>query len=194
MSLITDPRVPLRRLNRFFIGGEWVKPSSDSTIDVIDSDTEQLYFSVPEAQAADMDLAIGAARHAFDRGPWPRMTHQERAGYLAAIADQIDARAADYGQIWPRESGVVHSVAEMMIPGDPAMYRFYASLADTYPFEQRVTPSPSPTPGGEFGLLVREPVGVVGAIIPWNGPLSLITAKVAPALLAGCTVVVKVSP
>ena len=96
--------------------------------------------------------------------------------------------------MWPRESGVVHSVAQMMIPGEPAMYRFYASLADTYPFEQQVTPSPSPTPGGEFGLLVREPVGVVGAIIPWNGPLSLITMKVAPALLAGCTVVVKVSP
>jgi aldehyde dehydrogenase (NAD+) len=194
VSLITDPQVPLRSLNRFFIGGEWVKPSSDSTIDVIDSNTEQLYFSVPEAQAADMDMAIGAARHAFDRGPWPRMTHRERAGYLAAIADQLDARTADYAQMWPRESGVVHSVAQMMIPGEPAMYRFYAGLADTYPFEQQVTPSPSPTPGGEFGLLVREPVGVVGAIIPWNGPLSLITIKVAPALLAGCTIVVKVSP
>lgn len=72
MSLTTDPRVPLRSPDRF-IGGEWVKPSSEATIDVIDSSTEQLSFRVPEAQAADKDFAIEAARRAFDRGPWPRM-------------------------------------------------------------------------------------------------------------------------
>jgi aldehyde dehydrogenase (NAD+) len=194
MSLMTDPRVPLRSPDRFFIGGEWVKPSSDATIDVIVSNTEELYFSVPEAQAADMDLAIGAARHAFDRGPWPRMTHVERAGYLRAMADQLEARAADYSQIWPRESGVVHSLAQLMASDGPTNFRFYADLANDYPFEEPFTPGPSMVPGGEFGLLVREPVGVVGAIIPWNGPLLLIVSKIAPALLAGCTVVVKVSP
>ena len=119
MSLTTDPRVPLRSPDRFFIGGEWVKPSSGSTIDVIDSDTEQLYFQVAEAQAADMDLAIGAARSAFDRGPWPRMTHAERAEYLRAMADKLAARCPDYSQMWPRESGVLHSIARSSERGNP---------------------------------------------------------------------------
>jgi hypothetical protein len=89
MTLATDPRVPLRSPDRFFIGGEWVAPSSDATIDVIDSGTEQVYFRVPEAQPADMDLAIEAARRAFDRGPWPRTTHAERAEFLRAMADKL---------------------------------------------------------------------------------------------------------
>ena len=83
MTTTTDPRVPLRSVDRFFIDGDWVAPGSDAMIDVIDSSTEQLYFRVPEAQPADMDSAIGAARRAFDRGPWPRMTHAERAGVSA---------------------------------------------------------------------------------------------------------------
>lgn len=194
MSLTTDPRVPLRSPDRFFIGGEWVKPSSGSTIDVIDSDTEQLYFQVAEAQAADMDLAIGASRRAFDHGPWPRMTHAERAGYLRAMADKLAARGPDYSQMWPRESGVLHSIARSSEPGNPQTLRFYADLANDYPFEEPFTPSPSGLPGGEFGLMVREPVGVVGAIIPWNGPMPLILSKMSPALLAGCTVIIKLSP
>ncbi|HTK64498.1 MAG TPA: aldehyde dehydrogenase, partial [Pseudonocardia sp.] len=165
-----------------------------SKIDVIDSDTELLYFSVAEAQAPDMDRAVTAAREAFDHGPWPKMSHSERAGHLNAIAEQLDQRADDYNDIWPRESGVVHSIAQFMSMDNPKVFRYYADLADTYPFEEEVTPSPSPLPGGDYGLLVREPVGVVGAIIPWNGPLMLIVGKIAPALLAGCTVIVKVSP
>ena len=194
MTLTADPRVPLRSPDRFFIGGEWVGPSSDATIDVIDSGTEQVYFRVPEAQPADMDLAIEAARRAFDRGPWPRMTHAERAEFLRAMADKLEARAADYSEIWPRESGVLHSIARGSEPGCPATLRYYADLAGDYRFEEPFTPSPSPLPGGKFGLLVREPVGVVGAIIPWNAPLPLIVHKLAPALLAGCTAIVKLSP
>lgn len=194
MSVITEPVVPLSNNDRFFIGGEWVKPSSDAVLDVIDSATEQLYFRVPEAQPSDMDLAIGAARRAFDRGPWSRMTHAERAGYLRAMADALEARADDYTAMWPRESGVVHAVAKAGQSGYPGTLRFYADLADDYPFEQPFTPSSAALAGGGYGLLVREPVGVVGAIIPWNAPLPLILIKVAPALLAGCTVIVKVSP
>jgi len=194
MTLTTGPRVPLRSPDRFYIGGDWVAPSTDSTIDVIDSSTEQLYFSVAEAQPADMDLAIESARRAFDRGPWPRMTHAERAEFLRAMADKLEARIADYTEMWPRESGVVHSIATFYESGSPATLRYYADLAGDFPFEERVTASPSPLPGGEFALLVREPVGVVGAIIPWNAPLMLIVGKIAPALLAGCTVIVKVSP
>jgi aldehyde dehydrogenase (NAD+) len=194
MSVTTGPVVPLSNNDRFFIGGEWVRPSSDAVLDVIDSATEQLYFQVPEAQPVDMDLAIGAARVAFDRGPWPRMTHIERAGYLRAMADRLEARADDYAAMWPHESGVLYAIAQAGRSGYPETLRYYADLADDYPFEEPFTPSSTTLAGGGYGLLVREPVGVVGAIIPWNAPLPLILIKVAPALLAGCTVIVKVSP
>ena len=189
----TIPAVPLSSTDRFYIDGDWVKPSTDSAFDVLDSHSEELYFRVAEAQPADMDLAIGAARRAFDHGPWPRLTHAERAGYLRAMADKLELRANDYGQIWPRESGVVHSIAQMVVPGDAATLRYYADLAFDFPFEEVVTPSPGPFSAG-FGLRVREPVGVVGAITPWNAPLPLLINKLAPALLAGCTVVAKMSP
>ena len=194
MSAITEPTVPLSNTDRLFIGGEWVKPSSDAVIEVIDSATEDVYFRVAEAQAADMDLAIGAARRAFDRGPWPRMTHVERAGYLRAMADRLEARAPDYTAMWPRESGVLHAAAVRSESGPAETLRFFAGLADDYPFEEPYTPSAGSLAGGGYGLLVREPVGVVGAIIPWNAPLPLALIKLGPALLTGCTAIVKVSP
>ncbi|MDT5049882.1 MAG: aldehyde dehydrogenase [Mycobacterium sp.] len=194
MSVTTEPIVPLSNTGRFFIDGDWVRPSSDAVFDVIDSATEQTYFQVPEAQPADMDLAIGAAHRAFHTGPWPRMTHAERAGYLRAMAEALEARASDYSAMWPRESGVLHAVAKAGESGSAQTLRFYAGLADDYLFEEPFSPSTTSMAGGGYGLLVREPVGVVGAIIPWNAPLPLILIKVAPALLAGCTVIVKVSP
>jgi acyl-CoA reductase-like NAD-dependent aldehyde dehydrogenase len=188
MSL-ADTHDLLRHADRFFIGGEWVAPSSASRIQVIDSGTEEPYFSVAEAQAADMSRAVAAARLAFDEGPWPRLSHAERADHMRALAAGLKERADDFGQIWPRESGVLHAVAQHAASGAASTFRFYAGLADTYPFEEPATPTV-----GEFGLIVREPVGVVGAIIPWNGPLGLIANKVAPALIAGCTIVLKCSP
>ncbi|MEX0665889.1 MAG: aldehyde dehydrogenase [Acidimicrobiia bacterium] len=187
-STLSPP--PLRHMDRFFIGGEWVEPSSGAKIDVIDSATEELFFSVAEAGSADMARAVEAARLAFDDGPWTRTTHTERAGWLRALGAGMQARTDDLGQIWPRESGVLHSVAQysgMMASG---ALESYAALADTFPFEEEC----APTIGGDFGLLVREPVGVVGAIIPWNAPVTLIAHKIGPALLAGCTVVLKSSP
>src|SRR5580700_10668912 len=190
MSLTEQPPVQLRHLDRFFIGGEWVTPSSESTIVVTDSATEERFFSVPEAQAADIDRAVGSARRAFDTGPWPRMSHAERAEYLRAIAAALRKRGDEVGDIWPRESGVLHGIAKHAAGGAAARFEYYASLADAFPFEEEARP----TNGGAFGLLVREPVGVVGAIIPWNAPMGLISNKVAPALLAGCTEVLKSSP
>ena len=105
------------------------------------------------------------------------------------MAAGLRERAADLSQVWPRESGVLYSIAQPARPRGRHTFEYYAGLADTFPFEELATPSV-----GEFGLLVREPVGVVGAIIPWNGPLGLISHKIAPALLAGCTVVLKSSP
>ena len=181
--------VPVRHADRFYIGGQWVMPSSDATIKVIDSGTEELYFTVPEAQAGDIDRAVGAAREAFDTGPWPWLTHEQRAEYLRAIGAELRRRSDDIGQVWPRESGVLHAIARHGGKGADATFSAFAALAATYPFEEPARPT-----AGEFGLIVREPVGVVGAIIPWNAPIGLISNKVAPALLAGCTVILKSSP
>jgi aldehyde dehydrogenase (NAD+) len=190
MAIANDRSAPLRHADRFFIGGEWVKPSSDAVIDVIDSTSEQLFFSVAEAKEPDMARAVAAARQAFDQGPWPRLSHEQRAEFLRAIATELENHTEDLGQIWPRESGVLHAVAKGSVAGASGTFNYYAGLAQTFPFEEEARPSG----GGKFGLLVREPVGVVGAIIPWNAPLGLITYKIAPALLAGCTVILKASP
>lgn len=188
MTGLTSP--PIRHPDRFFIGGKWVAPSSAATIEVIAPATEQVYIRVAEAMEADIDAAIGAAREAFDHGPWPRLSHQERGRYLAAIGERLASRAGDVSAIWPNEMGVLHSTARAFAGNIGGLYTFYAGLADRFAFEEE-RPTAS---GAQLGLLVREPVGVVGAIIPWNGPISLIAFKLAPALLAGCTVVIKASP
>jgi aldehyde dehydrogenase (NAD+) len=189
MTARSDAGVPLRHTDQIFVGGQWSPSASTSTIDVIDSSTETVYFQVPDGAAADIDRSVTAAREAFDRGPWPRMAHAERAGYLRAIAAGLRDRAEDIGQIWPRESGALYMVARHGGAAIAGAFDDYADMADTFPFEERAQPSM-----GNFGLLVREPVGVVGAIIPWNAPIGLITYKLAPALLAGCTVILKASP
>ena len=190
MTVTNEARTALAKPDHFFIGGEWVAPSADTVFEVIDSNNEQVFLRVAEAQAPDIDRAVAAARAAFDEGPWPRMTHAERATYLEALGAGIAARNDDLGDIWPRQSGALHKIAKFTGLGAQGTFNYYAGLAGTYPWEERATPSG----GGAFGLLVREPVGVVGAIIPWNAPLGLIANKVAPALIAGCTVVLKASP
>jgi aldehyde dehydrogenase (NAD+) len=189
MSLADDVRVPIQHADRFFIGGQWVQPSSDATIKVIDSGTEELFFSVAEAQAADISRAVEAARQAFDTGPWPWLSHAERAGYLRAIGTELVRRGEDIGQMWPREAGVLHAIARYGALGAQGTFNGFADLAATFAWEEPAKPE-----AGQFGLIVREPVGVVGAIIPWNGPIALIANKVAPALLAGCTLILKSSP
>src|SRR5580698_5762180 len=189
MTISADVSVPIKHTDRFFIGGEWVTPSSDSTITVIDSHTEQNYLTVAEAQAADMDRAVTAAKEAFDNGPWPRLSHAERAAYLRALGDEVVKRSAAIQQMWPREAGVLASMAGGAAFGAQHTFNYYADLADTFQWERAVKPS-----RGGFGLVVKEPVGVVGAIIPWNAPMGLISMKLAPALIAGCTVILKTSP
>ena len=166
MSITDTTAAPVRNTDRFFIGGEWVEPSTDAMIDVIDSGTEELFFRVAEAQADDMSRAVAAARQAFDEGPWPRMTHAERAVFLRALGAALQARTGDLGQAWTRESGTLFALTQYSGMMASMAFESYAALADTFPFEERA----QPTYGGDFGLLVREPVGVVGAIIPWNAP------------------------
>lgn len=182
--------VPYGHRDKFFIGGQWVKPSSDARFDLVSPINEENYASVAEAQESDMNRAVAAAREAFDRGPWPRLSHADRATFLHAIGRAVSERSADIAQIWPNETGVLQNVAAMAGNAVGDTFRYYAGLAETFPFEEEH----KPLAGGHIGLLTREPVGVVAAIIPWNHPLALIANKIAPALLAGCTIVIKASP
>jgi aldehyde dehydrogenase (NAD+) len=187
MTRIAELPAALAHADRLLIDGEWVAPSSSSMVEMIDSSTELPWAKVAVAQEADMSRAIGAARHAFDRGPWPRLSPAERAEYLRRIAQELRKRESDVGQIWPRESGVIYRTAAAMAAGAGFAFDFYADMASTFVFDEPVRPAW----GGEYGIIAHEPVGVVGAIVPWNAPLGLMVWKVAPALLAGCTVVVK---
>ena len=190
MTAISDGRVQLAHPHEFYINGQWVSPSSSKKIEVVNPTTENVAYSVPAAQPDDMDRAVSAARQAFDHGPWPRLSHVQRADYLRKIAGAFGDFSERLGNIWSTEVGVLHTVASRSGAGHAAAYDFHANLAADFPFLERHTP----TSGGVAGFLVREPVGVVGIIVPWNGPMGLITRKLAPALLAGCTTVIKVAP
>ena len=190
MTLAEQMPAPIQHPRQFYIGGSWVTPSSDALIDVVQPSTEEIFLQVAEARAEDMSRAVAAAREAFDNGVWPRMAHAERAEYLRAIGAAVRDRGDDLARIWTSEMGILHSSARAGIPSIGGVYDYYADLADKFPFIERH----QPTKGGSSGFLVREPVGVVGAIVPWNGPVALIAHKTAPALLAGCTVVIKASP
>ena len=181
--------VPVRYPDRLYIGGEWVAPSGGGLIDVVQPATEDVWVRVAAARKEDVSRAVAAARQAFDRGPWPRMTHPERAQYLRAIATGLRERAEDLSYIWSSEMGILHVDAVARGARIPGIYDFYAGLADSFEFVERHEPA-----GGGYGWLVREPVGVVGAIIPWNAAIVAMSWKIAPALLAGCTVVLKSAP
>ncbi len=176
--------------DRFFIDGDWVAPSSDARITVVNPATEEVFIQVAEARAADVERAVSAARAAFDRGPWPRMSHQQRAGYLREIAKRLTVHADRLADLWTGEVGIVRGLAGAFLASAPSAFESYAALADRFPFQERRTPQM----GGNVGYLVREPVGVVAAIVPWNFPLLLAVHKIAPALLAGCSIVLKLSP
>lgn len=190
MSLVTKPKIALKHPDKLFIGGQWVDPSSSSMFDVINPATEAVEMRVAAAQPADMDRAIAAAREAFDKGPWPRMSPAERAGYLRKFAEALRAQPDRLGAIQSSQMGVLFALAKYGADWSAARFEYYADLADKFTFIERH----KPVDGGEFGFLVREPVGVVGSIIPWNGPLTIASFKISPALLAGCTVILKAAP
>jgi acyl-CoA reductase-like NAD-dependent aldehyde dehydrogenase len=163
-----------------------VAPTTSSSFAIIDPATEELYYQIAEAGTDDMSQAIGAARRAFDRSQWPLLPPAERADWLRRIADGLRRRAGDASELWTRQVGVLYTMSAASIQRVGAHYDYYADLAADFPFEVRHRPMQ-----GAFGAVVREPVGVVGAIVAWNTPMSLAAYKVAPALLAGCTVILK---
>lgn len=175
--------------DKLFIDGRWSASSGATTIRVINPATEELFAEVAEAQAGDIARAVAAARSAFDHGPWPRLTHHQRAEYLRSMGKALQQRTPAIARSWSSEMGIILPAAEGVAGWSAAVYDYYAGLADKFAFEEVHTLQTE-----NVGLLVREPVGVVAAIIPWNAPPLLIAYKIAPALLAGCTIILKASP
>ncbi len=186
---ILPPSVKIRYPEKLFIAGKWVAPSSDGRIEVVNPATEQVIAKVAEAREADMDKAVAAAREAFDKGPWPRLSPVERAAYMMRLAKALRAREPELAAAWTEQVGGLASFGPMMVGGGTAPFEVYAAAAASYPFETR-----QPSMIGGTAVLRREPVGVVVAIAPWNAPYTIMAQKCAAALFAGCTTVLKPSP
>jgi aldehyde dehydrogenase (NAD+) len=168
--------------DKIYIDGAWVASTGRGTIDVINSTTEEVMGTIPEGTAEDVAAAVAAAKKAFPA--WAATSVEERGKYLTRIAEGLTARMDEIATLVSQEVGMVKSLSLLVQAGLPLMsFQNTAAVVEGYAFEEQLGTS----------LIVKEPVGVVGAITPWNYPLHQIAAKVAPALAAGCTVVLKPS-
>jgi aldehyde dehydrogenase (NAD+) len=168
--------------DKVFIGGAWVEPEASGTLDVVNSTTEETMGTIPSCTAADADRAVVAAREAFES--WSQTSREERAGYLGAISAGLGERMDEIAATISQELGMPLTLSKMIQAGLPiAQFGAMPNLMEEVRWEEEIGNS----------RVLREPVGVLGAITPWNYPLNQIAAKVAPALAAGCTVVLKPS-
>ncbi|MBI2168922.1 MAG: aldehyde dehydrogenase family protein [Actinobacteria bacterium] len=166
--------------DKLYIDGAWVDPAGSGSIDVINSATEEVMGRVPEGSADDVNRAVAAAKAAFP--DWSQTPVEERKKALVRLSEALGARQEEIAQTIAREVGMTLNLSRIIQAGLPiAEIGGYAQAADEIVWEEKINNS----------LVVKEPVGVVGCITPWNYPLLQVTRKVAPALLAGCTVVVK---
>jgi len=176
--------------DQLFIGGNWAKPSTDRRIEVISPHSEEPVAQVAAAGTADVDTAVEAARVAFDTGSWSRQTPAERVDAVRRLAKVYGERRSEMAEVITSEVGAPISFSQRTQVGLPAMMMSaFCDVAESYPWREARP--------GRYGADIhihREPVGVVAAIVPWNMPQFLITTKLIPALLAGCTVVVKPAP
>ncbi len=175
--------------DRLFIGGDWVEPEGTGTIEVRSPATQEPVGRVPEASTADVDRAVAAARRACDEGPWPHLPPTERAAVLGAISAGIVARSDELARLISEENGSPVSWSIMgQVFSATMVADYYVGLAAEYPFREERS--------GLLGSsLVRKlPVGVAAAIVPWNVPLFISLLKLAPAMVAGCPVVLKPAP
>jgi aldehyde dehydrogenase (NAD+) len=167
---------------QIYVNGTWTEPNGREHADVVNASTESIIGRVPLGDASDADIAVRAARAAFDG--WSRTTPQQRAEWIAKIAQGLEARAAEVAQLVSAEVGTPIGWSQFAQTGAAiGHFAVAAQLLGSYEFTETVGNSE----------VLREPIGVVACITPWNYPLTLIAAKVAPALAAGCTVVLKPS-
>lgn len=176
--------------SELFIGGTWVPAATDRRIEVIAPHTELTVERVAAAGTADVDAAVAAARSAFDTGPWPRSDPAERIAAVRRLGKVYGDRRSQMANLITAEVGAPISFAQRAQVALPwTMIDAFCDLADTYPWQERRA--------GRYGSDIRirrEPVGVVAAVVPWNMPQFLIVTKLIPALLAGCSVIVKPAP
>ena len=179
----------MRVQERLFIGGEWVSPAGTGVIEVVSPSTEEVIATVPDSTPSDVDRAVAAARAAFDDGPWPRMSPAERADVITRLSQGLMARMDEIARVITEQNGCPISWSVMgQVLSSTMVLDYYAGLARELQIEEE-------RPGLMAPMLVRrEPVGVVGAIVPWNVPLFTTVLKIGPAFAAGCTVVLKPAP
>ena len=177
------------RFDRLLIGGRWVEPATEERIEVVSPTSEEVIAAVPAASKVDMDRAVAAARDAFEHGRWPRTTLDERIAVLKRLADALDGSRDALASLITDEMGCpVTQSRTIQVPASRAILDAYLELAPSYPFR---TVRRSATGAA---LVIREPAGVAAAVVPWNMPLATTMQKLAPALLSGCTVVLKPAP
>jgi len=167
------------------INGERVESRSGGWFPVHDPSTEEIIAEVPDGNASDVDRAVQAARAAFDSGPWPQTTAQDRGRLLFKLANKIREQAAPLAELESRNCGKPIVEAEYDVNDTATCYEYYGGLAN------KILGHVNPVPDNALSLSLREPMGVAGQIIPWNYPLAMAAWKLAPALAAGCTCVLK---
>ncbi|KXV02850.1 aldehyde dehydrogenase [Caballeronia megalochromosomata] len=181
----------MKSYEQLFIDGRWVAPVNRGRFDTIDPSNEEVIASVAAATAEDIDIAVRAARKAFDEGPWPRMRGAERAAVLRRIGKGIRDRLQELAEIEVRDNGKPLPEALWDLGDAAGCFEYYAGLAEKL---DEHAETPITLSDDRFSSVARkEPVGVAGAIIPWNFPMLMAAWKVAPALAAGCTMVLKPS-
>jgi len=174
---------------QLYINGRWAEPATSARIEVSSPASEEVVGRVPEAAVGDVDAAVLAARDAFDNSDWARMGAPARAEVLSRLSAALHARQDEIARVVTEEVGTPISLSTMVQAMVPLMFLdYYLGLARSYAFEEL-----RPGPMGS-SLVLKEPVGVAAAIVPWNYPFYLTIAKIAPALVAGCTVVLKPAP
>jgi betaine-aldehyde dehydrogenase len=170
---------------RMYINGEFVDGHSGAYFPAIDPSTEEIIAEVPEADQKDVNRAVAAAKEAFESGAWPQTTAQERGRILFRLAERVRKEAATLADLEARNCGKPIVEAEYDIADVATCFEYYGGLAT------KVVGHVNPVPDNALSLSLREPIGVAGQIIPWNYPLLMAAWKLAPALAAGCTCVLK---
>src|SRR5215467_1307591 len=173
------------RTYQMYINGEWVDSKSARTFPVYDPSTEEVIAQVPDGNADDVNRAVAAARAAFDEGPWSTSTAQERGRVLFRVADKLRQNSAMLAELEARNCGKPIVEAEFDIADTATCFEYYGGLAT------KILGYVNPVPDNAMSLTLKEPIGVAGQIIPWNYPLLMAAWKLAPALAAGCTCVLK---
>ncbi|WP_426518143.1 aldehyde dehydrogenase [Diaminobutyricibacter sp. McL0618] len=178
-----------RSSERLFIGGQWVKPTGSERIEIVNPNTERAFAEVPSGSEADIDRAVAAARSAFDNGPWPRMSLEDRSAVFERLSALIGEHRNEIADLVTDEMGCPITLSLGMQATTPKLLvDNFLAMSKDYPWR---TVRESTT---GRALVLREPVGVVAAVIPWNNPMVIALMKLTPALLAGSTAVLKPAP